>query len=186
MLFKDSEETDIVCRESLPNRTRDRLRVYFRGLGRVEKVDEGILQRVREAAVRGKGGLIVGLTDNQTARQLNRMFAQALITLGMPPYVSLNVYDFVSIQFGEHPEFMSYRHLKMDTVLVWGGFQDGINVNLENRAIEFLTRRDASGGTTILLLKRNQYSDLEEFALKHTKSTIDISTLADHSDQYAL
>ena len=177
---------DIVCHTALPDHTKDRLKVYFRGLGVVEKVSKKILKQVEKGSRKGKGGLIVGLTDNESPRQLNYMFAQALTTLGMPAYVSLNIYDFVSIQFGEHPDLMSYRHLKMDTVLVWGGFQDGFNVNMESRAIEFFTRRVAAGGTTILLMKRNQYNELEEFALKHAKSVIELHKAIKQSDRYNL
>jgi hypothetical protein len=161
--------------DSLPDRSKDRLKIYLKELGRAQKVEQSRTDLVLETVNQNKKKMICFIVEHETPQQLNYLFAKILLTLGRPPYHVLSVSDFVSIHWKEHPEIANYKYLQTETILVWGGYSEMTNKSLEIMCMEFLTRRLAgSRKTTVVMLKRQHFLQLEAFLKAYADISVDL------------
>lgn len=160
----------LAARDALPDRRRDRLKKYFGRLGRMDAPPGGAELDAHA------GELTYAHTALLSPENAMYLFAGALLRLGLPEYVCFNVYDFVQMHWKTHPEHETYLYCRAECALVWGGYGEMENKSTQQMAAEFFTRRKRRGGTTIALLKRGQYRELEEYLEGAADSTVNLDS----------
>ena len=150
---------------------------YYAQLGALEKTKEDPIRQLLEHAQDKKH--IVALFKDESPRQLNYMFARILQHMSCPKYAHFNIYDFVKMQWGNHPTYDSYQYVKAPVILIWGGYNELANKSLESMGVDFLVRRTAlAHGTTFMLLKKGKYPILESEASTVADAVIDLAITA--------